>query len=142
VSRAPLLTPGAGGGSDFELTDGDFSRIRESVREHTGIALSGAKRQLVYGRLVRRLRALQLPAFGDYIELLERSDPLELEAFTNAITTNLTSFFRESHHFDCLAAQVLRGFAARSGGTGRLRIRSCACSTGEGAYSRQMDSSK
>jgi chemotaxis protein methyltransferase CheR len=132
------LTAGNGGASDFELTDGDFNRIRELVREHTGIALSDAKRQLVYGRLIRRLRALQLQGFGDYIELLERADPEELEAFTNAITTNLTSFFRESHHFDYLAAQVLRGFAARAGAAGRLRIWSCACSTGEEAYSIAM----
>jgi chemotaxis protein methyltransferase CheR len=121
----------AGSTSDFVLTDAEFNRIRELVREHTGIALSEAKRQLVYGRLVRRLRALELRGFGDYIELLEQAQPVELEEFTNAVTTNLTSFFRESHHFDHLASQVLPAIAQRQAATGRLRIWSCACSTGE-----------
>ncbi len=87
-------------GIDFELTAAQFDRIRELVREHTGIALSEAKRQLVYGRLARRLRALRLDNFGDYIKLLEKGEPAELEEFTNAVTTNLTSFFREPHHFE------------------------------------------
>src|SRR5208283_4457038 len=98
MSRAVALSP-VGGPGDFVLSDWEFERIRELVREHTGIALSEAKRQLVYGRLVRRLRALRLAGFADYIGLLERADPVELEQFSNAITTNLTSFFRESHHF-------------------------------------------
>ncbi|HXN09691.1 MAG TPA: protein-glutamate O-methyltransferase CheR [Steroidobacteraceae bacterium] len=130
VAVAPLGAP-----SDFALTDQEFTRIRELVREHTGIALSEAKRQLVYGRLVRRLRALRLPGFADYILLLERADPVELEEFTNAITTNLTAFFREPHHFDYLAGQALPAIAARGAGDRRVRIWSCACSTGEEPYS-------
>ena len=117
------------------LSDREFARIRELVREHTGIALSDAKRQLVYGRLVRRLRVLRLPGFADYIALLEQADPVELEEFTNAITTNLTAFFREPHHFDYLAGTALPAIAARAGGAGRLRIWSSACSTGEEPYS-------
>lgn len=128
----------AGGTSDFVLRDAEFNRIRELVREHTGISLSEAKRQLVYGRLTRRLRTLRMQGFGDYIELLEKADPVELEQFTNAITTNLTSFFRESHHFDHLAAQVLPDIARRLQGSGRLRIWSCASSTGEEPYSIAM----
>ena len=95
------------------LTDTQFHRIRQLVREHTGIALSDAKRQLVYGRLSRRLRALKIASFGEYIEMLERGVADELEEFTNAITTNLTSFFREPHHFEYLASDVLPQIVAR-----------------------------
>ncbi|HEY6452127.1 MAG TPA: protein-glutamate O-methyltransferase [Steroidobacteraceae bacterium] len=126
------------GGADFVLTDAEFHRICELVREHTGIALSEAKRQMVYARLARRLRALKLPSFAAYLELLERTDALELEEFANAITTNLTSFFREPHHFDYLAEHVLPKLGARAATGGRLRIWSCACSTGEEAYSIAM----
>ncbi len=131
----PVASSSGGGPGDYVLSDGEFGRIRELVREHTGIALSEAKRQLVYGRLVRRLRSLRLAGFGDYIALLEQADPVELEEFTNAITTNLTAFFREAHHFDYLAATALPAVLARAGGSGRLRIWSCACSTGEEPYS-------
>lgn len=125
-------------GADFKLTDAEFNRIRELVREHTGIALSEAKRQLVYGRLARRLRALKLGSFGEYIKLLERGEPAELEEFTNAVTTNLTSFFRESHHFDYLANEALPAIVARDTGMRRLRIWCCAASTGEEPYSISM----
>ena len=131
----PTAVSNAAGPGDFVLSDREFARIRELVREHTGIALSDAKRQLVYGRLVRRLRALRLPGFADYIALLEQADPVELEEFTNAITTNLTAFFREAHHFEYLAGKALPAIAARAAGAGRLRIWSCACSTGEEPYS-------
>jgi chemotaxis protein methyltransferase CheR len=126
------------GANDYVLTDTQFHRIRQLVREHTGIALSEAKRQLVYGRLARRLRALKLETFGEYIELLERGVAVELEEFTNAITTNLTSFFRESHHFDYLASDVLPKIVAKDGGTRRARIWCCAASTGEEPYSIAM----
>jgi chemotaxis protein methyltransferase CheR len=131
----PVALAPAGGPIDFVLSSREFERIRELVREHTGIALSEAKRELVYGRLARRLRALQLPGFADYIELLERPDPVELEEFTNAITTNLTAFFREPHHFEYLAAKALPAISARAAAPKRMRIWSCACSTGEEPYS-------
>ena len=118
MNQAATLNVTTAGTNDFVLTDADFNRIRELVREHTGIALSAAKRQMVYGRLARRLRALRLASFADYVEFLERAEPLELQEFTNAITTNLTSFFRESHHFDYLAEHVLPHIAARAGAAG------------------------
>jgi chemotaxis protein methyltransferase CheR len=114
--------------ADFRLTDAEFNRIRELVREHTGIALSDAKRQLVYGRLARRLRALRLDDFSSYIELLEAGESGELEQFTNAVTTNLTSFFREAHHFPVLAEHVRK---ARE----PVTIWCSAASTGEEPYS-------
>lgn len=124
--------------ADFELTDAQFHRIRALVREHTGIALSDAKRQLVYGRLSRRLRALKLGSFREYIELLERGVANELEEFINAITTNLTSFFREPHHFEYLATDLLPQIVARDSGVRRARIWCCAASTGEEPYSIGM----
>jgi chemotaxis protein methyltransferase CheR len=126
------------GVADFELTDAQFHRIRALVREHTGISLSDAKRQLVYGRLSRRLRALKLSSFGEYLELLERGVAAELEEFTNAITTNLTSFFREPHHFEYLGSDVLPQIVARDSGVRRGRIWCCAASTGEEPYSIAM----
>jgi chemotaxis protein methyltransferase CheR len=126
------------GSADFALSNSEFERLRELVREHTGIALSEAKRQLVYGRLARRLRALQLSGFADYIKLLEGGDSKELEEFTNAVTTNLTSFFREPHHFEFLAQEMLPSMVKRNTGLNRMRIWCCAASTGEEPYSIAM----
>ncbi len=136
-----MLTPTSATGTfanDFQLSQAEFDRIRVLVREHTGIALSESKRQLVYGRLARRLRALKLGSFSDYILLLEKGDPAELEEFTNAVTTNLTSFFREPHHFEFLAQQMLPEALKRNTGLRRLRIWCCAASTGEEPYSIAM----
>ncbi|HET6196600.1 MAG TPA: CheR family methyltransferase, partial [Acetobacteraceae bacterium] len=127
------LSPAA----DFQLSQAEFDRLRELVREHTGIALSDAKRQLVYGRLARRLRALQLGSFAEYIDLLENGGTAELEEFANAITTNLTSFFREPHHFEFLGHEMLSTLAARTG-QHRMRLWCCAASTGEEPYSIAM----
>jgi chemotaxis protein methyltransferase CheR len=123
---------------DFQLSQAEFDRIRELVREHTGISLSESKRQLVYGRLSRRLRALKLSSFSEYIELLEKGEAAEIEEFTNAVTTNLTSFFREPHHFDFLGSEMLPEALKRNAGPRRLRIWCCAASTGEEPYSIAM----
>ena len=123
---------------EFELNDSEFDRLRELVHEHTGIALSGAKRELVYGRLGRRLRALGLGSFTDYCKLVESGHPEELQELTNAITTNLTSFFRENHHFEQLAGEALPQIADAGKSTRRLRIWSAGCSTGEEPYSLAM----
>jgi chemotaxis protein methyltransferase CheR len=120
---------------EFEFNDQDFNSLRSLVHKHTGISLSDAKRELVYGRLSRRLRALGLDSFLDYRNLLA-ADPAgqEMVEFCNAITTNLTSFFRESHHFDHLRDAVLIPLATRPPGQ-RLRIWSAGCSSGEEPYS-------
>jgi chemotaxis protein methyltransferase CheR len=136
--RASNLTAIDHGSSEFVLTDAEFSRICQIVREQSGIALTDAKRQMVYGRLVRRLRALRLANFAEYVQLLEAGEPVELQEFTNAITTNLTSFFREMHHFEYLGEQLLPEIAERVRAAGRLRIWSSACSTGEEPYSIAM----
>jgi chemotaxis protein methyltransferase CheR len=120
---------------EYHLSDAQFDDIRRLVREHTGISLADSKRELVYSRLVRRLRRLSLGGFGDYLQLLERGESTELEEFTNAITTNLTSFFRENHHFEFLSGTVLPALEKRNAASRRLRIWSAGCSTGEEPYS-------
>jgi len=120
----------------FEFTDRDFTRLRELVRKLTGISLSDQKRELVYGRLTRRLRALGIESFKTYCDFLEDNLDRELEHFTNAITTNLTSFFRENHHFEMITEEPLQGWLRRRlQENGRLRFWSAGCSTGEEAYS-------
>ena len=120
---------------EFDFSDEDFRSLRDLVRSVAGITLSEAKRELVYGRLSRRLRALQLSGFAEYIELIENGSDEELEEFTNAVTTNLTSFFREPHHFELLR---LRAQQHRERERRPLRIWSAACSTGEEAWSIAM----
>ncbi|EFE95135.1 CheR methyltransferase, SAM binding domain protein [Serratia odorifera DSM 4582] len=111
------------------LSDVHFRRISQLIYQRAGIVLAAHKRGMVYNRLVRRLRLLGLHDFGDYLALLE-SDPnsAEWQAFINALTTNLTAFFREAHHFPILAEHA----RARPNG---YRVWSTAASTGEEPYS-------
>lgn len=125
-------------GRDFRFSEKDFQCLRGLVRRHAGINLSEAKRDMVYSRLSRRLRALGLKRFSDYCRLIEDEDPEELVNFTNAITTNLTAFFREPHHFDYLAGTLLPALWAAKSDDRRLRIWSAGCSTGEEPYSIAM----
>jgi chemotaxis protein methyltransferase CheR len=120
---------------EFELTAAEFDRLRELVHRHTGIALSDAKRELVYGRLAKRLRALGLQSFAEYCRLVETEQPEELQELTNAITTNLTAFFREEHHFQQLVGEVLPAAAKSRAASRRMRFWSAGCSTGEEPYS-------
>jgi len=120
---------------EFELTDSEFDRLRELVREYTGISLSDAKRELVYSRLARRLRELKLKSFAEYCALVEGRPTEEMQELINAITTNLTAFFRENHHFEQLAAEILPQLERERAGTRRVRLWSAGCSTGEEPYS-------
>jgi chemotaxis protein methyltransferase CheR len=120
------------GERDFEFTSADFERIRELIYRRAGISLSDHKRDMAYSRLARRLRALGLDSFRRYLDLLEaEQDPAEWEAFTNALTTNLTAFFREAHHFPILAELVKRRSQP-------IAIWCSAASTGEEPYSIAM----
>jgi chemotaxis protein methyltransferase CheR len=123
---------------EFELTDGEFNRLRGLVREYTGISLSDAKRELVYGRLARRLRKLKLTSFAQYCALVEGGPAEEMQELINAITTNLTSFFRENYHFEQLRAEVLPQIEYERSGARRMRFWSAGCSTGEEPYSMAM----
>jgi chemotaxis protein methyltransferase CheR len=120
---------------EFEFGNEDFQALRKLVRDVTGISLSEQKRELVYGRLARRLRALNLRTFREYREVLSRDDGSELVQFCNAITTNLTAFFREPHHFDHLKNEILAPLLRKPTAARRVRIWSAGCSTGEEPYS-------
>lgn len=123
---------------DFIFTSEDFEQVKGLVYRHAGIHLSGSKVNLVYGRLSRRLRALQLHSFRDYLNYLKKHEDSELAEFLNCITTNLTSFFRENHHFEVLRDRVLPELMSDSRVGRRLRIWSAGCSTGEEPYSLAM----
>jgi chemotaxis protein methyltransferase CheR len=123
---------------EFAFSDEDFNALRAIVKAHTGINLTDQKRELVYGRLSRRLRALELGTFSEYRELLSDESGQEFIEFCNAITTNLTSFFRESHHFDYVREQILGPRLEDPRAARRLRIWCAGCSSGEEPYSLAM----
>ncbi len=124
---------------EFEFTDADFNSLRRLVREIAGISLADCKRELVYSRLARRLRHLGLNSFVAYRELLASEEGRgEIREFTNAVTTNLTAFFRERHHFDYLRDAFLLPRAADRRASRRIRIWCAATSTGEEAWSAAM----
>lgn len=117
------------GGRDLVLTDADFNRICQLIYERAGIVLADNKREMVYSRLAKRLRLHGISHFGDYLDRLARQPAArEWEAFTNALTTNLTAFFREAHHFPLLAQHI-------AGRNEPVRIWCAAASTGEEPYS-------
>ena len=117
---------------EFEFTAHDFSRVRKLIYQHAGISLSEAKTDMVYSRIGRRLRTVGYDSFKGYLDNLEsENNPDEWEAFTNALTTNLTSFFREEHHFPILAEHLVKLKAP-------IRIWCSAASTGEEPYTIAM----
>lgn len=125
----PALKKPADSTKIFDFTPRDFARVRSLIYRQAGISLSEAKQEMVYSRLARRLRAKGMTSFGQYLDGLERGDDSgEWEAFTNALTTNLTSFFREAHHFPLLAEHMRKMKAP-------LSIWCAAASTGEEPYS-------
>jgi chemotaxis protein methyltransferase CheR len=117
---------------EFPFSAEHFRVISDRVYRFSGIRLPEAKREMVYARLARRLRALGLASFDDYVRFLEL-EPAEWEHCTNALTTNVTAFYREEHHFRTLAAHAL----AR-GGSEPYRVWSAGCSTGEEPYTIAM----
>lgn len=124
----------AGGRRDFAFNGKDFRRVQALIYTHAGIAIADTKEEMVYSRLSRRLRETGLSSFDAYLRHLEMpGNEAEWEHFTNALTTNLTSFFREAHHFPMLA-QHLRSLARDR----PLRVWTCAASTGEEPYSIAM----
>ena len=117
------------GAREFAYTTRDFERVRRLIRERVGIALNDSKQNMVYNRLVKRLRALQFAGFADYLALLDDTEHPEWQHFVNALTTNLSHFFREEYHFPILVAHM------KALGRAPLRIWSAAASTGEEPYS-------
>lgn len=128
----PVLNNSADSTKIFEFTARDFDRVRALIYKQAGISLGESKQEMVYSRLARRLRAKGLNTFEEYLNGLESGrDNEEWVAFTNALTTNLTSFFREAHHFPILAEHMRNKKAP-------LSIWCSASSTGEEPYSIAM----
>jgi chemotaxis protein methyltransferase CheR len=123
---------------EFPMTDKDFQRIAGLAGRYTGIVLGDHKRDMVYGRIARRVRKLNLFSFTHYLDYLEANTTQELSCFINVITTNLTSFFRENHHFDYLEKTVLPELRKKNATAKRLRIWSAGCSSGQEPYSIAM----
>ncbi len=118
---------------EFVWTDADFAKVQSLIYEHSGISLHDGKHAMVYSRLSRRLRETGHKSFRDYLSWLEHQDGSEWQEFINALTTNLTSFFREQHHFDILANHL----RSRPQGAS-WRVWCSAASTGEEPYSIVM----
>lgn len=122
--------------ADIQLGDQDFSRIARIVHGLAGIVLADAKRPLVHSRLIKRLRALNLPDFSSYADYISaEGSEGERQELISAVTTNVTSFFREQHHFDALASSILPPLIAQAKAGARVRLWSAACSSGEEPYS-------
>lgn len=124
---------------EFEFTQRDFDYLRGLSNERTGIVVSDDKFNMFYSRLARRVRTLGLRSFSEYCNYLRGpNNDKEIGELVNAITTNLTAFFREEHHFDYLASTALPEALERNRNNRRLRIWSAGCSTGEEPYSIAM----
>lgn len=117
----------------YDFTQQDFDRVKNLIYDRAGISLSSSKKIMVYSRLSRRLRAKELNSFREYLNCLDKGDSAEWEEFTNALTTNLTSFFREEHHFPILERHV-----EKRRNQPKIQIWCSASSTGEEPYSIAM----
>ena len=120
------------------FNDDHFRLIRDFVSTRTGIRLTDAKKDMVYGRLAKRVRQRHSGRFDGFCRALASDEDDTREFLINAITTNLTAFFRESHHFDYLTDSVIPALLVRNVRSRRLRFWSAGCSTGEEAYSLAM----
>ncbi len=124
---------------EFPFTYEDFDYLRNLVNGRTGIVVTDEKYDMFYSRLVRRIRLLRLANFTQYCDLIKSEQGnAEIIHLVNAITTNLTSFYRENHHFEFLLQRVIPGLLERAPAQRRLRIWSAGCSTGEEPYSIAM----
>ena len=142
---AEMISNQSGYRKEYLFTDKDFNYLSKLAGEVAGISLSSGKRELIYGRLVKRLRALGLKDFKSYCSLLKEGEEEggnkdERTHFINSITTNVTSFFRENHHFEFMANTLLPELISKksSASQPRLRIWSAGCSSGREPYSIAM----
>lgn len=119
---------------EFKFTEKDFNRLRKIANAHTGIVVADDKYDMYYARLVKRLRKLGLGSFAEYVDYLEENEATEFTPFIDSITTNLTSFFRENHHFEMLQSRLIPGLIKESG-VNDIKVWSAGCSTGEEPYS-------
>ena len=131
--RAREASEGGMQDREFTWTNSDFDRVQSMIYKRAGISLHDGKHAMVYSRLSRRLRDTGYQSFSDYLSWLDSTDSPEWQEFINALTTNLTSFFREQHHFD-IFAELLKA----KGGGAPWRVWCSAASTGEEPYSIVM----
>ncbi|MGC9385421.1 MAG: CheR family methyltransferase [Hydrogenovibrio sp.] len=120
---------------EFSFNDKDFARVKTVVYDFAGIDLNDSKKNLVYNRLAKRIRFLEMNSFAEYLDFVDREGEAEFVHLINAITTNLTFFFRENHHFEYLANTVIPMLLERNKTSKKIRIWSAGCSTGEEPYS-------
>jgi chemotaxis protein methyltransferase CheR len=144
-ARQPAMAPAAtppplASDQEFTFSAADFERVRQLIHQRAGISLHAGKQAMVYSRLSRRLRETSHRSFASYLQWLQNSSgaagEAEWQEFVNCLTTNLTAFFREDHHFHALVDD-LKAIASRSPGK-PLRIWCSAASTGEEPYSIAM----
>jgi chemotaxis protein methyltransferase CheR len=132
VREAPV--PG-----EYMMTERDFKEIAAMLYADAGIFLHESKSTLVYSRLVKRLRKLNIEGFHDYCNLVAAPEGAdERQAMLSELTTNVTRFFREQHHFDHLKTQVLPPLIESARRGGKIRLWSAACSSGQEAYSMAL----
>lgn len=115
------------------LKNDDFSFLQDLIYKKTGIVIGDHKREMIFRRLSKRMRDLNIESLDEYCQIIRSNDEKEMNNFINAVTTNLTSFFRENHHFQYIQDTFIPKFLATK--ERRLRIWSSACSTGEEPYS-------
>lgn len=120
---------------EFEYSEADFGRVKKIVYEFAGIDLNESKKNLVYNRLAKRIRFLQQGSFKQYLDYVEAQGESEFVHLINAITTNLTFFFRENHHFEFLSKTAIPELLEKNKTSKKIRIWSAGCSTGEEPYS-------
>lgn len=120
---------------EFNFSENDFKRVQKIVYDFAGIDLNDSKKNLVYNRLSKRIRFLEQASFNEYLDYVEKTGEDEFVHLINAITTNLTFFFRENHHFEYLANEVIPALLKKNAASKKIRIWSAGCSTGEEPYS-------
>ncbi len=123
---------------EFEYRWEDFNFLRKISNEYSGIQVPDDKYDMFYSRLAKRIRALKLSNFEEYCNLLKEQPDSEFTEFINAVTTNLTSFFRENHHFEFLRATTIPWLLKKNQATKTITLWSAGCSTGEEPYSLAM----
>jgi len=114
---------------EFDFTNNDFAQVKKLVYDFAGIDLNDSKKNLVYNRLAKRIRFLEMNSFSEYLRFVKAQGEAEFVHLINAITTNLTFFFRENHHFEYLANTIIPGLLKTNQTKRKIRIWSAGCST-------------
>ncbi len=123
---------------EFEYTRADFEELRQISNSHSGIIVTDDKFDMFYSRLSKRIRVLGLPNVKAYCQYLKENEATEFTTFINAITTNLTAFFRENHHFEYVKDIIIPELLKRNHANREIKVWSAGCSTGEEPYSIAM----